>query len=638
MVTATVSSLSVNTVAERGGGGSVNGSGLTASNGATNTAISGGINAGGLDLSAEAYGGYGGSGSVAGANGGNGGNGIATASGTSSTADYVSVDASATGGLGGSAGAGGINGTPGTGIASARGVSTGGGQVDVTANGQGGTGANFGTAGVNGGAGAAESLTNAVSGSTTGELDLDQAAAGGVGGEASSATTGNGGNATSMLTASNPGGGPLTGEASATGGNGGTLLGATGTAGNGGNAVATITLTSGTDVTAIASATGGNAGSHFSGGTGGAGGTASATATANGTVAGIAEAQSFVNAVSGSAVATAFSAGGSITSLEVSSTAPAAKVSQALVLSSVGQPDPGLSTLSGVQSGAVVTGLPQASDVNAALTGQTVLMSAGISATDTVAIVDLGGAYSTSGSGASTTYTSVANFTFSTLPSGHLELGLVTGTATGNGFGSLTFTLTEGGVQKVNQTFASFGSVGGYFTDDALNLGSFSGNTTVDFSFTYTSSNAGDSYATEMVLADIPEPGSVVADVPGRRDCRSGICWETNTAQIASPLTAGPPPAAGLETPAASVLSNHLAAGTSNPAMNRETPVCRSRLSAPIRASQFELHNAVFRADPHLCGPILRVQRFCQLRHQMHIQHPAWLAGCGIRPAIGYLE
>jgi hypothetical protein len=61
----------------------------------------------------------------------------------------------------------------------------------------------------------------------------------------------------------------------------------------------------------------------------------------------------------------------------------------------------------------------------------------------------------------------------------------------------------------VNQTFGSFAPANTYFTDNALSLGSFSGNTTVDFEFTFTSANSADSYDAELVVADVPKPGTV---------------------------------------------------------------------------------------------------------------------------------
>ena len=126
--------------------------------------------------------------------------------------------------------------------------------------------------GARGTAGAGASLTNAVSGSTTGSLTFIQSATGGAGGEglcSSGCGEGNaGGNASSTLIVNDKSAGSLSGTVNATGGSGGNTfygpsIGGHPQGGAGGNAIADIALTSarsGVSVSATANAAGGAGG------------------------------------------------------------------------------------------------------------------------------------------------------------------------------------------------------------------------------------------------------------------------------------------------------------------------------------------------------------------------------------------
>ena len=115
-----------------------------------------------------------------GGNGLAGGIGTVNAIATNSGVGTINVNASSIGGAGGAGnglGFAGANGTAGS-LGNVTGSSGGGGTVNVSATQTGGAGGN-GMAGATGGNGADSTLTNAVSGSTTGTLNFTQSAIGG---------------------------------------------------------------------------------------------------------------------------------------------------------------------------------------------------------------------------------------------------------------------------------------------------------------------------------------------------------------------------------------------------------------------------------------------------------------------------
>ena len=150
----------------------------------------------------------------------------------------------------------------------------------------GGTGGN-GYSGATGGAGASSTLTNAVSGVTTGGyMRLNQTATGGTGGYSSGGAAGAAGAATSNLTFNDTSNATqastLNGTSTANGGAGGRSNGAGASGAAGGAAISSINLTGAHVVNATANASGGTGGdlSGTAVGNGVAGGTARATAAA----------------------------------------------------------------------------------------------------------------------------------------------------------------------------------------------------------------------------------------------------------------------------------------------------------------------------------------------------------------------
>ncbi len=211
----------------------------------------------GASDTATAIGGNGGSGG-SGGNGmigfqGNGGAGAAggtanaQASGMNSTADTVTVSATATGGNGGDGGSGRFGGNAGAGgvatIAqnAVNGISNGGGDVSVTAKIVGGNGGATVAAGGLGGDGADETITNAVTAITTGNITLEQDAIGGNGGASFNARPGAGGDASTSLTFTPSTPAPITITLNANGGSSANIQNNNAAAGGSSTAFSSIT-------------------------------------------------------------------------------------------------------------------------------------------------------------------------------------------------------------------------------------------------------------------------------------------------------------------------------------------------------------------------------------------------------------
>ncbi|SHO49934.1 choice-of-anchor D domain-containing protein [Desulfopila aestuarii] len=217
------------------GGQGTNGADGGAGGEATLVDAASGTNIGNLQIVQIASGGVGGA-AVSGiqnisGNGGNGGFATSTLSGGASAAGRVDVDVTATGGAGGNASFNGTGGDGGGVEVSSTGQSIGGNIVEVTAKGVGG----HGGAAVNGqaGNGAAVSLVDKVTGSTTGHLILSQTAYGGNGGRVyGTGNTGEAGSALSSVTHDENQAAVVTVNTVANGGNGGDR-GTSGYAGNG---------------------------------------------------------------------------------------------------------------------------------------------------------------------------------------------------------------------------------------------------------------------------------------------------------------------------------------------------------------------------------------------------------------------
>jgi hypothetical protein len=389
---------------------------------------------------------------------------------------------------------------------------SGSGQVSVTASATGGAGGT-GYSGAKGGNGAAESLLNVVSGSTTGALSLTQSAygggGGGTGGGTPSGAAGAGGAASSSLTvADTKAAGGLSAYVTANGGAGGGTD--TGAVGAGGAATATLTAasTKAASVSGQTSARGGDSG--YKSGTGsyaGVGGAASATtnvtgnggpaasgyATANatggqGATAGTATALATVaKAKFGSASATSTAHNGPVWSASTTATAPVDGATTASTTTSFTSTQAPLIAIAGNEAASVVTLAPSA--------------PLGIFATGAMSAATAGGA-------ASLEYTDSAAINFSLPKAETVTLDLLGSNVLGAGFNSLTFTVSAPGF-SLSKNFTTLAGAEAFFTSDKLSLGSFAaGSQYVDISYALFASGAARGFGFNFNI-DPPSGGTV---------------------------------------------------------------------------------------------------------------------------------
>jgi hypothetical protein len=373
-------------------------------------------------------------------------------------------------------------------------------------------------------------LTNAVSGTTAGGaksyLKLKQYATGGGGGGSGAATGGVGGAATSSLsfddlTANTKHVPYVYGLSRASGGGGGN--GATG-GGAGGAATASLTLTGASSVSAMSNATGGI------GGVGAAGGNATATSDAIGTTlitsnaaafggngnfgAGTASATAIGQGASGDAQSAATS--GSITSGSLATAASAdanARVaggtSTALTWAAIGNGIVSAPALVADQAVAQITAEPTTADVNTINNNNAAIKSAFTTGKTPTCfgIGELGGAYSTSGSGSETETSSIHMTVDLTKFSPHdLIIGFYSGTSAGAGFTSMTLDVKINGVDSVHNpaTFTTVGHANSFFQNNAVDFDALSGTSLqLDMSLSITESSAG-GYDFGMLIGDPP--------------------------------------------------------------------------------------------------------------------------------------
>jgi hypothetical protein len=473
-----------------GGGGSVaTGSGV-AGGGATATGdVTAPGNATNSNVTATAGAAAGSGGDSSQGSGAAGGAAVARSKASSSGLTSVNSSATAQDGNGGSgSGVGNAGGAGGASTASASGTSTGAGFVGVSASagGASGSGGN-GFGGASGGAGASESVMNAVSGSTAGQLVLTQSASGGLGGNTSGALSGSagmGGNASSALDVADKDAASLTATVEAGGGSGGGTD--NGKAGAGGDAVATLTATSTTasSVTGAAAAAGGdggfNAAAGIHSGTGGNasanvsisadGGAGSATATggASAVAAGSADAiASISNAKSGGAAASSRSNDGAGDEVLTTAGSPVGGPASAATKTAIATGEKPSVTLVAGQAQSVAALTPGGRTFGAGA------MSAGYG-----------------GEGESLTYTDGADFDFTTAAAGTLYVDLVSNVSSGVGFDSLGLDIDVNGEQHT-YGFTNLASAEAFFDGNALDLGSFAvGSQVVEFTYTLTASES----------------------------------------------------------------------------------------------------------------------------------------------------
>jgi hypothetical protein len=131
------------------------------------------------------------------------------------------------------------------------------------------------------------------------------------------------------------------------------------------------------------------------------------------------------------------------------------------------------------------------------------------------AMGEVGGAYSSGGSGTQTdTSTINLSIDLTQLASRQdLELGLFSGTSSGSGFSSLALTVVGDGNTLVNQTFNTAAAAVAFFTNDAIDLGALSsgplsGNTlSLTITATLTTTAAGTSFDGGFLIGDPPPAG-----------------------------------------------------------------------------------------------------------------------------------
>jgi hypothetical protein len=505
----------------------------------------------------------------------------ATATESGATGGRALADARSYGGTGGRAtGAGSVGGAGSA--ASGTAATASGFNAVVRAYQTGGSGGR-GYSGASGGAGASSTLTNAVSGTTTGGyLTFHQGTAGGNGGYGTAAA-GSGGTGTSSLTFDDVTQNAIQASSlrayiGGQGGNGGG--GSTGSTGGAGTA--TLNLTGASNVDGIATGTGG--GGQGSSAVGGAGtatatvtatiGTATAAATAiggSGSTEAAANATSTAITTAGQqAEATSTGTGGSGLA---TATATTSGTGIATGISSIAQ-DPVTTVASEAQSFANsvnpygYAGSSIESYASGTLAPNSSFVSNVFAANSKIAatsspgnITGLGGSNAAVfGAGVegmnnpasetgSHTYTESQDFTLNgSIISGHLIVGLdgyqVAGsTGDTSDFSNLTFTVTVGGVTKVNDSFTSLSAAEAFFSNDAVDAGTFSStaNLAVDVSLSVTTSTAGFDFGQSFVLGStdgyappvVTAPSSVV-DGQGKPAAIPGV-----SVSEATPLTAG---------------------------------------------------------------------------------------------------
>ena len=444
------------------------------------------------------------------ASGGAGGTatGAATAS-TNSVTEMATARTNANGGAGGSArSAGKVAGAGG--VASDAKATASGHSAYAVVNQVGGAGGT-GFSGANGGAGASSTITDAVTGTTTGgSLELRQNADGGTGGYSTTGSAGAAGAATSNLTfndetANATDASTVFGRTAATGGAGGSS--ASGGAGKGGEAKSAVAMTGVNVIRAYSYATGGRGGyvsssqtgnggnatstaaatstraSGYSratanasayGGVGAVEGTANATSSATTAMGQLATASARAGGRSGQAQSTASTtASGLVTNVssmaqaQVGSTASAQSMAQAFT----GFPG-GFD--SSWNSYSYVTALPDASTIGSALSGNSKVDTVLGTSLATVLGGGVQGANYASDATGNRTYKSTVTWSLNTVTlSGDLILGLLDFQSLGTGFTSLTLNVTVEGVTKANKGFSAAGlaSAQTFFDNNTINLG-----------------------------------------------------------------------------------------------------------------------------------------------------------------------
>ena len=355
-----------------------------------------------------------------------------------------------------------------------------------------------GAADAAGGAGANVDVDNIAQGAASdASVSLLQTANGGAGGASTGGKGGAAGYALSTLTVDGKGDTFASGTSDAVGGQGGGSQGSV--AGTGGAAVSYVEVigSTTTSIDVTANATGGGGGAASSGSDNGAGGSAAATGVAEGG-SGTLEATASSSAATG-ALVTGVSAS---TQGSVSGKSTAAANSNiGGALASFNQSDQVL---------ADVAGAPTSASTATILADNSAIKSAFGSSPVFFATAELGGAHSNAATGSQQTTSLIAedvDLTQLAKPE-DLVVGFYNGASVGAGVTQVTFNLFVNGSDVDSQTFSTAAAAKAYFTDNSINLGSLSGESSlsVEAELTVTTSTAGSGFYGDLIVGDPPAP------------------------------------------------------------------------------------------------------------------------------------
>jgi hypothetical protein len=249
--------------------------------------------------------------------------------------------------------------------------------------------------------------------------------------------------------------------------------------------------------------------------------------------------------------ATTLGIGALVTTVQSLASAPVSGTSSAQAEALIGATAPVFAT-SSEQALAVVDGAPVLASVTPILTANSNIAAAFAVNPSYFGLGELGGSYSTSGTG-SETATGTVNLSvdLTQLASRQdLELGLFDGTALGSGFTNLALTVTGDGTTVLSKSFTTVAAATSYFTNNAIDLGSLasgalSSNTlSLSISLSVTTNTAGQGFDAGFLIGDPPASSThqfvaAMAGFGGGTSSSAGTTHQTNQ-PTASLVLAGP--------------------------------------------------------------------------------------------------